>query len=83
MLRDRVRRICGNAQNSDAVFLGGLEVNIVEAGAAQEDQADTAVVQDFKTLNDQLVLSFSSVPRGWVRQKLHEHWQSYSSTTSR
>ena len=57
VLRDRVRGISGNAQYSDAVFLGGLEVNIVEAGAAQEDQADTAVVQDFNDFTGSFVIN--------------------------
>ena len=45
VLRHRVRGVGRHAQDRDAVLCRRLLVDVVEAGAAQEDQADAAVVQ--------------------------------------
>ena len=42
MLRDRIGGIGRNTQDLDAVFLCGFRIDIVETGAAQQDQADAA-----------------------------------------
>ena len=46
MLCDCIRRICGDAQNSDTALCCRLGIDVVETGAAQKDQLDAALAQD-------------------------------------
>lgn len=45
MLCHRPRRVSGNTRHLDVEFFGGIEVDIVEAGAAQGHQPDTLFME--------------------------------------
>jgi hypothetical protein len=41
VLRDALRRVCGDTENAHSELLGSVKINVVEASAAEKDKLHT------------------------------------------
>ena len=56
MLCHRIRGIGGNAQDLNAVFFRRLRINIVEAGAAKQNELDAALSENLDDLTGSFIV---------------------------